>query len=287
MAVVVALSGCGGGEPLTIDAAPGELIAYTAGDGIHLVTPDAGRDWKVPGTTDLSGPRWSHDGRRFAAVDLRECCKVYAVSIDGSQKEQLPANSSTTPDWSPNGRRLAVFDQEDVRIHVIRIADGVTEAVIRKSGNDPAWSPNGRAIAFQGRDRDDLLRIFVAAPTGNDLRRLTDATGGDEGEAGAAWSPDGRWIAFASDADGDFDIYVVRTDGSGYRKLTDNAVGDDSPSWSPDGTRLVLARTWEDKTAIVAHDLQTGEETTVATGGLDAGGLVFEPSWQPSRADEE
>lgn len=266
---------------MTIDAAPGELIAYTAGDGIHLVTPNGGKDWKVPGADDLSGPRWAPDGRRFAAVNLSDCCKVYAVSIDGSEKDQLPANSSTTPDWSPDATRLAVFDEEEVRIHVVRIADGRTDAVISKSGNQPAWSPDGRAIAFQGRDKDDLLRIFVATPAGDDVRRLTEAAGGDEGETGAAWSPDGRWIAFASDADGDCDIYVVRTDGSGYRKLTDNPVGDDSPSWSPDGTRLVLARTWEDRTAIVVHDVQTGEETTVASGGLDAGDLVFEPSWQP------
>jgi len=283
VAVVAAVSGCGGGEPPTIEAAPGELIAYTAGDGIHVVTPDGRKDWKVPGTSDLSGPRWAPDGRRFAAVDLADCCKVYAVSLDGSEKERLPADSSTTPDWSPDGTRLATFDEEDVRIHIVRIADGGREAVIPKSpGNDPAWSPDGQTIAFQGDGADDLLRIFLVTPAGRDVRRLTSATGGVEGETEAAWSPDSRWIAFGSDADGDFDVYVVRVDGSGSRKLTDNSLNDSSPSWSPDGSRLVFARDWPDKTAIVVHDLETGKETTVATGGLDFGDLVFEPSWQPS-----
>jgi TolB protein len=290
-AIAAATAGCGGGEtPVTIDVPPGELIAYTASDGIHLVTPAGGQDWRVPGATDLSGPRWSPDGRRLAAVNLSDCCKVFAVSIDGFDKEQLPLSSSTTPDWSPDATRLALFDEEDVRIHVVRIADGVTEAVIPMKGNEPAWSPDGRTIAFQSDDSGGLLkslladgplRIILASSTGRDVRRLTTATGGDEGETGAAWSPDGGSIAFASDADGDFDIYVARADGSGYRKVTDNSVDDDSPSWSPDGTRLVLARTWKSKTAIVVHDVKTGEETTVATGGLDVGDLVLEPSWQP------
>jgi Tol biopolymer transport system component len=248
------------------------------------VTPDGRKDWKVPGTGELSGPRWSADGLRFAAVDLGDCCKVYSVSIDDFAKERLPANSSTTPEWSPDGSRLATFDERDTRIHIVRGVDGVTEAEIPKNGNSPAWSPDGRAIAFQGRDPepDGPLRIFLVTPNGREMRRLTRATGGDEGEVGAAWSRNNRWIAFASDGDGDFEIYVVRADGSGLRKLTNNSIDDANPSWSSDGTRLAFDRTWPDKTAIVVRDLATGKETTVAGGGLGAGDLVFQPSWQPS-----
>jgi Tol biopolymer transport system component len=126
------------------------------------------------------------------------------------------------------------------------------------------------------------LRIFLATSAGGDVRRLTSATGGDEGETGADWSPDGRSIAFASDYDGDYDIFVVRTDASGLRKLTENTAEDSSPSWSPDGSRLVFDRQTQNRTAIVVHDLRTKRETTVATGGYDAGDLVYGPSWQPA-----
>jgi Tol biopolymer transport system component len=74
---------------------------------------------------------------------------------------------------------------------------------------------------------------------------------------------------------------VIRIDGSGSRKVTDNSLADSSPSWSPDGSRLVFDRTWPNKTAIVVYDLETGTETTIAGGGLGVGDLVFEPSWQP------
>lgn len=56
-----------------------------------------------------------------------------------------------------------------------------------------------------------------------------------------AWSADGRWIAYESDADGTFAIYVVAADGSGRRKLTAGSASDVQASWSPDGQRLVFA----------------------------------------------
>ena len=285
-ASVVVAAGCGGGasDSLDIDAAPGQLIAFTAGDGIYVVTADGRRHWKVPGTEGLSGPKWAPDGDRLAAVDLSDCCKAYAVTLDGSEKSRLPSNSSTTPAWAPDGKRLVAFDEEAIRIRIVRIADGHVEVTLPKSGNNPAWSPDGRTIAFQGDGTEDLLRIFLVGADGRGLRQLTTMPGGSEGEAVAAWSPDGRSIAFGSDRDGDWEIYTVRADGTGLRQITDNSVNDDSPSWSPDGSRLVFARTLsDDKTEIVVRALRSGNETIVATGGLDFGDLVFEPSWQPSK----
>ena len=58
-----------------------------------------------------------------------------------------------------------------------------------------------------------------------------------------SWSPDGRSIAFASDAAGPTDIWIVQRDGTGARRLT-NAFGfsDSSPEWSPDGKRIAFQR---------------------------------------------
>ncbi|MGH2729468.1 MAG: TolB family protein, partial [Actinomycetota bacterium] len=47
-------------------------------------------------------------------------------------------------------------------------------------------------------------------------------------------------IAFASDRDGDYEIYVMNADGSNLEKLTDNSLDDLSPSWSPEGNRIVF-----------------------------------------------
>jgi TolB protein len=47
------------------------------------------------------------------------------------------------------------------------------------------------------------------------------------------WSPDGTKIAFASDRDGNLEIYTMAVDGSNITRLTDNAAEDSSPTWKP------------------------------------------------------
>lgn len=57
----------------------------------------------------------------------------------------------------------------------------------------------------------------------------------------ATYSPDGSKIAFVSNADGDFEIYVINADGSGMKKLTDNEQNDYDVKWSPDGSHLLFS----------------------------------------------
>ena len=67
---------------------------------------------------------------------------------------------------------------------------------------------------------------------GSNLRRLTDHPADDRFPS---WSPDGQYIAFDSNRDGDWGIYVMGSDGSNPHRLTDHSADYTSPSWSPDG----------------------------------------------------
>ena len=52
-----------------------------------------------------------------------------------------------------------------------------------------------------------------------------------------AWSPDSCKIAFTSNRDGDFEIYVMNADATGLTQLTANRRVDGRPAWSPDGAK--------------------------------------------------
>ena len=62
--------------------------------------------------------------------------------------------------------------------------------------------------------------------------RLTDNQADD---FQPAWSPDGSRMAFVSDRDGNFEVYVMSADGSGQARLTNNPADDIEPAWCPDG----------------------------------------------------
>jgi Tol biopolymer transport system component len=112
----------------------------------------------------------------------------------------------------------------------------------------PAWSPDGRKLAFaiQLRGSAGLCdragacneEIFVINADGTGLRRLTWNTVPD---GPAAWSPDGRKIAFMSWRDGTgADVFVMNADGSDQRNLTRKPGNEVGPGWSPDGRAIVF-----------------------------------------------
>jgi Tol biopolymer transport system component len=105
----------------------------------------------------------------------------------------------------------------------------------------PDWSPDGRKIVFSST-RDGNLEIYVMeveitpqnAQAGN-IQRLTN---NERDDLLPTWSPDGTQIAFSSDRDGDWEIYVMNANGTNVRQLTDNNIIDSKPTWSPDGRKI-------------------------------------------------
>ena len=91
------------------------------------------------------------------------------------------------------------------------------------SGHDP--------IAFE-KDGD----IWVASKI--HLANLTPNTP-DSSETDPSVSPDGRKVTFASDRDGDFDIYTANVFTGEVARANDNAADDRKPAWSPDGQTII------------------------------------------------
>jgi Tol biopolymer transport system component len=150
---------------------------------------------------------------------------------------------------SPNGTQIALQvmiaphpDAQAFRIWIVG-ADGSNPVALTSgppsepSDFAPQWSQDGQWIVFSRNGT--LMQI---RPDGTGLAPMSCP--GAPCMHGA-WSPDGQWLAYTgmSDDNGDgvgenYDIYIMRADGSGATRLTTSPDQEDSPVWSPDGTML-------------------------------------------------
>jgi Tol biopolymer transport system component len=139
---------------------------------------------------------------------------------------------------------------------------------------------------------------IIAFEAGGEIY-VMDASGGTptkivERKAGSvnmqpALSPDGSRIAFSSNREGMFHIYIVGVDGEGMWRLTDNPENDSEPAWSPDGSRIAFARGFDptgNGVAVMTCE-QTSDILVIQVDGnpheinLTNGSRGTDPAWSP------
>ena len=95
-----------------------------------------------------------------------------------------------------------------------------------------------------------------------------------------AWSPDGKRIAFQSDRDGAFHIYLMDGDGGNVRQLTSGAADDRHAAWSPDGKLLAVDSGTSTRREIWTVDVSSGAKKQITS----LGAVASFPSWSPDGA---
>ena len=194
---------------------------------------------------------WSPDGSRLVFQSEREpgnpFYQIYTVDLATGQTFRIsPGIGKTTCAFFRPGSDQILFSSthHDPRAKQLQ-AD---ELAFRASGKE-------RRYAW---DYDPEMEIYAVSETTREIARLTTARGYD---AEASYSPDGQWIVFSSmrdaydrtltaaeqkqlEVDPSFfgEIYIMRADGSGQRRLTTVNGYDGGPFFSPDGTRIVWRR---------------------------------------------
>lgn len=221
----------------------GRWVAFHANPGgntdIYIVGIEGGVPRRLTRHPAFDGePAWAPDGRTLYFVSDRDgdFRRIYRLPLDGGVPEPVTRNTRGlygSPAVSPDGRWLVAASDLYVnwQIHVMDVTGNREQRLTgyAESSCVPSWSPDGRWIfyssRFGGLGKANLWRM---RPDGKEKQPLTRTPFNDYY---GVYSPDGKWVVFASDQDGDYEIFVMKADGTERVQLTFNAVEDTMPHW--------------------------------------------------------
>jgi eukaryotic-like serine/threonine-protein kinase len=198
-------------------------------------------------------PAFSPDGQQIAFRSDREGGGIFLMGATGESVKRL-TDFGYNPAWSPDGREIAVstegaFDprRRSSVSQIVRI-DVATEArrsLAVQDGVQPAWSPHRLRIAFWGIAQPGNRRAIWTIPVdgGSPVTVVDD----DFYNWSPVWSPDGRFLYFASNRSGSMNLWRVALDersgrvSSAPQPITTSSEWSALPSLSRDGRRLIYA----------------------------------------------
>jgi len=199
--------------------------------------------------------------------------RLVVAEADGHRPQIILTSSQPlmSPDWSPNGERLAYVSFESGRrseIFVQDVATGERRAVASFTGinSAPAWSPDGRqlAVALSRSGHPDIY--LIDADGNNEPRRLTNRGGID---TEPVWAPDGQTLYFTSNRGGGPQIYRMDADGSNVERVTFEGGYNASPTVSGDGRFLAFTHRHDGHYRIAVMDLDEELMQVLTDGELD------------------
>ncbi len=306
MVALVALGGTALAQQSDFAVPPGRIVAGDD-DGLFLMLADGSgkqylaqeaeadcwlRDgvWSPDGTmimyTAICGGEapgdWRPDPER---TDLRErTAQVMLVDVTtGNVRELVPGDGvhqDYAGDWHPGGEQLIIYSDRDpsgiFNLFLYKLADGSLTQLTTFDSNvsRASFDPGGNYVLYNRRIvEDDDIHFEVRAFDLNTQTEIPVARG-----ITPNWSPDGRWIAYATEGEVN-DIFVMPADciynGGGCdaettaRNVTlSPAVAEREPVFSPDQTQLLYVRDTDDALGMLTwdifrHDLRTGLHTNL------------------------
>ena len=215
----------------------GSMAYVTTGKANHVVVVSrrGAEEMELETPGGVLQPRVSPDGRRVAVA--------IAGSIwvsDLARKTVGPVTRDTRalfPSWTPDGRRIFFNGSDGVR-SVDPDAGGAGTLLYKASGADfpNSISPDARTLAISRFSSDTSADVYyVDLQDSNPTAHV--AIQSPAYDAGAQFSPDGRWIVYASDESGQFQVYLRSAQG-GDRRWQVSTEGGTHPMWNRNGREL-------------------------------------------------
>eukprot|EP01018_Ginkgo_biloba_P016626 Gb_31671 [translate_table: standard] len=238
---------------------------------------------------DGTFPSFSPDGSLIAFIPNIRGSGVYVMRLDGSGKRKIFTGSAfgTAWDW----KRSVVytshgpgFATEKTTVDIVAISNAdkidsgenseLSYKTLTTEGNNafPSPSPDGKFVVFRS-GRSGYKNLYIMDSEQGEEGGLWQLTEGPWTDTMCNWSPDGEWIAFASDRDNpggsSFALYFIHPNGTGLQRVLNSSTAGrvNHPWFSPDSKSLVFTSDYAGVSAepiSVPHQFQPYGEIFIA-----------------------
>ena len=221
-------------------------------------------------------PHW-HGDKVYFASDRDLWLNIYSYDLNSREVEQLSFHDDFDVMW-PAGTRNQLVYESGGRLFRLDLETGQSERVIvnirfdhantlpyhknvKDNIHSTAISPSGNRVLFDARG--DIFSVPAGEGTIHNLTRTQGVRA-----VYPAWSPDGKWIAYYSDATGEYEVYLLENKEDAIpRQITQNSRGwKYQGEWSPDSRYLVF---FDRSMKLQLLDVQSGNLRTVDTPTSD------------------
>ena len=231
----------------------GKYIAFTSmidsTEQIYKIKSDGSDLQQLTSATSPSyDPVWSPDGKYIAFMSEQydvldksgyPIQNAYIMKSDGSEQYPLTNGFVNSVSWYPRTNFLSVSVPESrytLKTYILNV-NGVIQNQFHEfvTSGAPHWSPSGQFVLFENihaLETSHCSDISVMKPDSLNTCFVIDAMIPPVRTITPSWSPDDKYVIFSSNLDGNYNLYVVRPDGSNLTQLT-NMTGDELfPIWS-------------------------------------------------------
>jgi Tol biopolymer transport system component len=213
-----------------------DLRNLTLLGGVMTVVRDQLFDWDAT---------WSPDGTQLAWVSVRDLnLEIYSITLDeefdiANAIRRTDGNGrSWYPAWSPDGTQIVFNNNRDgnENLYMLDVASGDITRLTDHPEHDlhGAWLLDGSGLIFvrdtEGAIPNGILNVYRMDTDGSNQRPLGD----DEIiQVDPVWSANGSHIAYMSNEEGHWNIYVMEADGSHVQRVTAGDANFLLPTWKP------------------------------------------------------